>query len=442
MNILFINPNPYKLGHRKIKLSTIDILLNQMHFYPSLTFPMLAAVTEKRHFIKFIDELDYNQKINFDIKYDIVAMTCKTYAAPRTYEIADEFRKRGITVVLGGYHASALPDEAKQHADSVVIGEAEDTWPQLLKDFEKGELKPFYYQEKPVDLNKIPDPDRTIFNKKFNQARIEATRGCPVGCEFCAITNRKFGKIFRTRPVDKVISEITSRPEKFLFFYDSALTVYIKYTKKLFKEMKGLNKKFFALGNIAMLGKDEGFLKTAYEAGCVGWNVGFDSICQDSLKGIKKNTNRVNKYKETIKKVHDYGMEINASLIFGFDQDTKNIFRDSLNFIYDSNIDWAAFQILTPLPGTPLFKKLNQEKRILTTNWEKYDFEHVVFQPKKMTVEELQNGFRDTFDEYNVFKNQIKIILKNIDKGLLPIISKAQHFFDIKYRKQYGRYWN
>ena len=441
MNILFVNPNPYKLGNKKIKLSILDKILNQMHFYPSLTFPMLASITPKDHFITFIDELDYQQNINFDGEYDLVGITCKTYASPRAYEIADEFRIRGITVVLGGYHPSALPDEAKQHADSVVIGEAEDIWPQLVIDFENGKLKPFYYQEKPVDLNDIPYPNRKIFNKKFTQARIEATRGCPVGCNFCAITNRKFGKTFRMRPVNKVINEIASRPEKFLFFYDSALTVYVKYTKQLFAEMKGLNKTFYALGNIAMLGKDEEFLKIASEAGCAGWNVGFDSICQDSLKGINKTTNRVSEYKQAIKKIHDYGMEVNASLIFGFDQDKTNIFKDSLSFIYESSIDWAAFQILTPLPGTPLFQRLNQEKRIFTTDWEKYDFEHVVFQPKNMTPEELQTGFRSTFDEYNVFKNQLKIILKNIDKGFIPMISKGQHFFDIRYRKQYGRYW-
>ena len=206
--------------------------------------------------------------------------------------------------------------------------------------------------------------------------------------------------------------------------------------------MKNLNKRFYALGNIAMLGKDDELLKLASEAGGTGWNVGFDSVCQQSLNQIHKKTNKVNEYIKAVKKIHDYGMEVNASIIFGFDTDKPDIFKKTLDFIYKAEIDWAAFQILTPLPGTPLYNKMDVENRILTKDWTKYDFEHVVFQPNKMTPEELLIGFRETFDEFNTFKNQVRIIIKNFDKGFIPLISKFQHFFDIRYRKQYGRYWN
>ncbi|MCD6469131.1 MAG: cobalamin-dependent protein, partial [Thermoplasmata archaeon] len=197
------------------------------NYFDSLQPDVLVALTPKNHNIRVIhiekDRFDFNKEC------DLLLLIFITSYAPTAYKIADEFRKRGTTVVLGGAHASALPDEAKQHADSVVIGEAEETWPQLLKDFEKGKLKPFYRQTRPVDLSTIQ-----VYNRKYTPGSsgkivVEATRGCPVGCSFCAITNTLFGRTYRERPIEHVIKEIKTIPQKFLFFCDASLTADPEY---------------------------------------------------------------------------------------------------------------------------------------------------------------------------------------------------------------------
>jgi radical SAM superfamily enzyme YgiQ (UPF0313 family) len=395
----------------------------------STTFPILAALTPEQHSIEFIEGRPYD--IDYDKQYDLVGISCMTKDAFRAYEVAEEFRKRGVTVILGGWHPSVLPREAKQHADSVVIGEAEETWPQLLKDSEKGKLKPFYEIERPVAAKLIPRP-RNIY-PKGTQLVIHATRGCPNRCEFCAITHMKFRKILRIRPIEDVVKEIRSQPEKNFIFYDDSLTLNRHYSKQLFDEIKGLNKKFLAFGNINQLGKDEKFLKLASEAGCTGWAIGFESISQQSLNSIGK-TNKVEEYAENIKKIHDHGMTIIGFFIFGFDPDKPDIFDKTDEFVRKNEIDAPRSYILIPYPGTPLYNRLEKEGRILTKDWSKYQG-HVVFQPKNMTPEELYTNTIRLYKKWCKTSNIIKRIIKSMKLGFHPMIASATNNFVYKYMR-------
>jgi len=281
----------------------MNILLIDVHYEKtrkplhtaSITLGELAALTPKNHTVELL-EIVKPTEINYEADYDLVGISTITPSAPFAYDIADQFRNKGKTVVLGGYHPTALPEEAKQHADSVVVGEGEFTWPQLIEDFSKGKIEQFYQSEKPVDPEFIPNPLRNKNTKRGNLAVVKATRGCPYGCKFCSIYFKRFGNVFRKKPIERVIEDIKSFEQKHFFFADPSLTIDVNYTKQLFKEMKGLNKKFNCFGNIDVLAKDEELLRMSSEAGCVLWHVGFESITPETLKGMGKKTNRIEEY--------------------------------------------------------------------------------------------------------------------------------------------------
>ncbi len=369
--------------------------------YPSLTLQQIAGITPRHHSVKIVDER--YEDINFNEYFDIVGITSLTYNALRAYEVADEFRRRGIPVVIGGYHASTVPHEAKQHADAVVIGEAELTWPKVLEDAERGELKPFYIAEKLVEPELIP-PARHDIGVYTIMEPIQASRGCPVGCEFCAMQKIE-GRRFRGRPVDNVINEMKMIKSKTIFFVDASLTISPPYTKSLFAKMAPLNKKFHCFGNINVLAKDEEFLKLASEAGVERWYVGIESIVQENIDMSGKRTNKVEIYRDAIKKIRDYGMSVTGFFMFGFDNDTPEVFDKTLEFMLALDLDGISFSVLTPYPGTRLAERLEREGRIISKDWSKYDEGNVNFIPKKMTREELHNGIRKIAREYFSYRN-------------------------------------
>jgi radical SAM superfamily enzyme YgiQ (UPF0313 family) len=335
----------------------------------------LAAITPECHDVETVDEK--YQQIDFSKEYDIVGISCMTYNAPRGYEIADIFRRRGVTVVLGGYHPSALPEEAKQHADAVVIGEAELTWPRLLDDWKKRELKPFYRSDKLIDPHLIPPARHNIKSEKTIVESIQTSRGCPVGCEFCSIQNIE-GSYYRSRPICQLIDELKSIRTKNIFFADSSLDINPGFTKNLFKEMKELDKKL------------------ASEAGCLRWLIGFESFNQDNIDGIGKKTNKVKEYRQSVRKIKEYDMLVVGMFMFGLDNDTVDVFDATVNAMVELDIDSAFFNILTPFPGTALYRRLDSEKRILSKDWSNYLTRcinrSVNFQPKYMSPSQLADG--------------------------------------------------
>lgn len=389
MNILLINPNPSLGTNMNPKLSYIDRMKGRiMMFSAPLAFPMLAAVTPKNHNIRMIDET--YQKIVFNINCDLVGITVMTPSASRAYEIADEFRKKNITVVLGGNHTTILPEEAKQHADCVVVGEAEEIWPQLLVDFEEKKLKPFYYQTKPVNLNKAPMPCRDIVKRTFIATGVQSSRGCPNRCKYCFYSNALHGKIYRKRPITQVVEEIKGISQKLILFHDASFTIDINYTKELFRALKGLNKRYICLGNVDVLSRDDELLKLSKEAGCVQWHIGFESVSQEALEQIGKRTNNVENYLKAVEKIHKHGMNVHGFFMFGFDKEPPSIFDDTLKFLKKAKLDSADFSIVVPYPGTRLYDELLAENRILTDDWSQYAFrKDIVFKPINKTQEEI-----------------------------------------------------
>ncbi len=430
MKILFVWPRDrHKVyGEKVARKGFFYSFMSSMVTFPKpLTFPILAAVTPGEHEIRLI-EGSINDVINLNEKFDVAGITCATRYAYSAYEIADELRSKGISAVLGGYHPSALPDEAKEHADAVVIGEAEETWPVLLKDFQNNQLKPFYYQSRPIFAGSVPSP-LNIYPEKTN-LDVQATRGCPNKCEFCSITNMKHGHVFRTRSIDSVVEDIKSIKGKNFGFIDNSLTINPSYTKELFKRMinEGIDKTFSAMGNIDVLGSDEEFLHLSRGAGCHAWAVGLESVSQDSLDSIGKKTNVVEQYPIAIKKIHDYGMIIIGSFVFGFDNDTIDIFGKTDDFVRKSEIDIPDASILTPYPGTPLFDKLDKEGRILTKDWSKYNFnENVVFQPKNMTPDELRINAQLIWKKWYTKSAMTQRLLKTLKIGVSPFKSSLIH---------------
>jgi radical SAM superfamily enzyme YgiQ (UPF0313 family) len=409
--------------------------------YPIITLPHIAAITPKKHEVKIVNE-NY-ENINFDEDVDLVGITCYTMTAPRVYEIADEFRKRGKKVVLGGYHPTALPEEAGQHADSIIMGMAEASWPRLIEDLEKGKMKPIYERDTNFDMKDIPPLRRALITHNPIIGAVQSTRGCSNQCEFCAIGSFCEHGV-RQRPIKNVVEEIMQMPNKMYIIHDPHLTVNRKYAKELFRELikNKVNKSWVANGTTNILGgADEEFLTLAQKSGCVEWFVGFESVSQAALDGIKKTHNKVENFKKMIKKVHDHGMTIQGGIIFGFDEDGPDIFGTTLEKINELEIDVLELNILTPYPGTPLYDRLDKAGRIFTKDWTRYNQVDVVFEPKNMTVEELHEGTRYVAKEFYSWKNIIKRNVKifNTIRRLGAILPAVTNY---SFRKYYERDFN
>ena len=381
--------------------------------YPVITLPHLASITPRNHSVKIINE--NNEDIDFEEDIDLVGITCYTMTAPRVYEIADEFRKRGKTVILGGYHPTAMPEEAKKHADSVIKGMAEANWPRALSDFEKGKLKSIYERDHDFDISKVPPLRRDLIRHNPILGALQTTRGCSNRCEFCAISSF-CGSVIKQRPVKDVVEEIKNMPNRMFIFHDPHLTLHYKYAMEIFKELikQKIHKSWVANGTPNILGSvKEDFLNLARKAGCVEWFIGFESVSQEALNNIKKTHNRVEDFKKMIIRVHKHSMTIQGGIIFGFDEDKPDIFDTTLETINDWDLDVLEVNVLTPYPGTPLFDRFDREGRILTRDWSRYNQVDVVFQPKNMTVEELFNGSRkvakEFYSNYNLTKKISKI---------------------------------
>jgi len=394
-------------------------LLTAFAILPTLQARELAAITPKKHTVSVVNER-YSQ-IDYHAAYDVVLINFVTSTAPRAYEIADSFRKKGVPVVLSGFHASGLPEEAKHHADSVLIGRNECGWLTILQDIEQDTLQPFYHAPPYNNSQSLP-ATKIILPGFVMTAALEATRGCPYRCEFCPETNIPGGTSFTKRPLQEVIDEIKKIPQKTLMFYDTSLTIDPVYTKELFKKMKGVHKKFFCNGNVNVLAQDKELVRLSKEAGCVAWLVGFESISQNTLDAVGKTTNMVEEYAQAIRTIHQNHMAVIGDFMFGFDTDTPDVFEKTLTVVKDLKIDVADFSILTPFPGTPLFNKLEDEKRILTKEWKYYNMGHAVFQPKQMSPDQLRNGVRWMYDVFYSPPYSIKRILRSLRWGVYSFV--------------------
>ena len=377
--------------------------------FPYLALTALAALTPRDVRVRLIDE--NVEAVNLKAKPDLVGISLMTPLAPRGYEIADAYRKRGVPVVLGGIHASMMPEEASAHADAVLVGEAEDLWPRVIEDACRGELQPFYRSDEHSPLDDLPLPRRELLKRKayFFVNTVQTTRGCPFDCAFCSVT-QFYGHTYRLRPVEEVEREVRNLEGRFIFFVDDNIVGNVAYAKALFRRLIPHGLKWASQSSIT-IARDRDLLRLVRQSGCMGLFIGFESLSQNTLKEMGKTFNRVQSYTEMINRIHSYGIGIQGSFIFGNDGDTPSVFAEVVDFTEKARLDAALFSILTPFPGTRLYRKMEAEGRILTDDWTRYDMNHVVFRPRGMRVEQLQQGFNWAYSRLYSWRSIVKRLL-------------------------------
>ncbi len=360
--------------------------------FQQITMPYLAARVppgwEVVHVDEEVEEIDLNSPV------DLVGITFHTPSADHAYQIARRFRERQVCVAMGGPHVTLLPGEASQHADVIFIGEAEGIWEEFLKDFVAGNYRPVYQQDMPAPLENIPMAHKPSFHRRDHTGGVLfATRGCPNQCDFCSIAVMYRHK-FRKRPVAEVAAEYASFKGRVIIFWDDNLAGDMAYAKSLFRAITPYRKWWSSQVSI-QAGRDDEFLALAARSGCKQLFLGLELISQLSMADVNKGWNRVEEYQQIINRIHSYGIAVQAGIVFGFDHDKPEIFGDMLDFLEETGIQNATFNILTPFPGTPLFKKLEAQGRILTRDWKLYNSRsQVVFQPSQMSAADLLAGFR------------------------------------------------
>jgi len=357
---------------------------------PQLALYILEGLTPEEHDVRIIEE--ETADVDLEQECDLVGISCMTANAPRAYELCREFKKRGKTVLLGGVHPTILPEEALEHADCVVIGEAEGVWETLLKDFQNNELKEKYHDPKP-DLEKYIRKDFTkiLKNRLFSIIPVMTTRGCPYNCDFCCVTNL-FGKKIRHIPIENVVSDIKDSGAKNIMFLDDNIIGHPKYAKALFKAIKPLNINWAGQASVSLLVADDELMQLAAESGCKTMFFGIESVSEDQLQSMRKALKEIEHLENAIKKIKKMGILIHASMVFGFDNDTKEIFNETVQFLIKNKVSTVSFNVLTPYPGTKIYDELKSENRLTTSDWKYYDHNTVVFKPKNMTPYELQMG--------------------------------------------------
>jgi len=425
MKILLISPE------RKRKKE--EAFLFRLSF---LNLPYVAAVTPPDIEVKIIDEAF--EEVNFDEKLDLVGLTAQTPVAPRAYQIAAEFKKRGVPVVMGGVHASMLPEEALQHVDALVVGEAEEVWPDLIEDLRKGQLKRIYQGNGFVDSSKLPFPRRELLNKKFYfpLKLLETTRGCPHRCDFCGVS-KFFGFRYRNRPISEIERELETlfkegpvmNPalKKILSFFGKDLPYFLKrrllyiidsdvagdkrFCLELFSLLKEFDLRWWGHAPVSVA-FDQKLLEGLSQSGCIALNIGFESFSTKNLQTMGKGFNQPSRYAEAVKRIHEQGIGIMGTFIVGLDDDDPGVFQRIIDFCINEKLDWALTFIMSPYPGTDSFKRLEKEGRIFCRDWEKYDSLNAVYQPLLMSPEELEKGMRRIWKEVFSLNSIYKRILK------------------------------
>jgi len=360
--------------------------------YQPLTLTTLAALVPSE-LLREIELLDEGiTDVPLDLKADLIGLTVITGTATRAYQLADHFRRRGITVVLGGPHVTLIPDDAAPHADAIVVGYAEDSWPQLLRDFQAGRLQPRYTQQPGLDLADRPFARRDLLpsNRYLTNNVFEATRGCIHNCDFCVVPTA-WGRKPYQKPVEQVIEDIRQHGARKLIFVDLNLIADQEYARRLFEALIPLEVQWYGLATV-LLADDLELLELAGRSGCKGLLMGLESISPKNLRQSHKGFNSPEKYVGVVERLHANGIALQGCFVFGLDEDEPDVFLKTAEFAVAARIDLPRFAIVTPFPNTALYKRLEAEGRILTKNWEIYDGQHVVFRPAKMSIEELQKG--------------------------------------------------
>lgn len=389
---------------------------------PQLTLSLIAALTPPEHEIQVVEEV-YGETVNYDGDYDVIGISIMTQTCIRGYEIANEFKKRGKIVVFGGIHATSMPEEAIRFGDAVVIGEAEGIWDIVIEDIKHSRLKPFYKLEKLPDLQIHISPRRDLIkcsSGKFSIAPIETTRGCPYNCDFCSVS-RFFGTRQRHKPIQDIITDIKSLSQNNLFFLDDNITGDKRFAKELFREMIPLKKIWVGQASV-QVANDPELMKLAYKSGCRALLIGFESMSDSGISQYRKTLKTIDENILAVKKLHKNGIMTMASLIFGLDSDTHEVFDVAYEFLTGAKAAFFQACAMTPFPGTPVFNKLREQGRILTDDWRRYDASKVIISPENISPEELLDGYNKIKWHFYSYKSILKRSYPNIKMGLLEAI--------------------
>ena len=359
--------------------------------YAPLTMPTLKALVppELGATVGIVDEMV--GRVNWDEDADLVGITAITGTACRAYEIADHFRARGAKVVLGGVHPTLCTEESLAHADAVLKGHAERTWPVLLRDFADGRLQRLYEDPLPLDPALIVPPDRSTLHRKdyLGWCTLEMSRGCPNWCEFCI--SHRFHRHHVCRPLEDVLAEARTMKSKVLFFLDPNLTGNHEHAKAFFRALIPLKKWWLGCASLDVADDPE-LVDLMARSGCRGLLMGFESLRSEALVASSKKKNVGRSYADVVRLLHEHGILVQACFVFGFDTDDVSVFEETAEYIERARFDLPQISVYTPFPGTPVFDRLESEGRILTRDWSRYNGQDVVFRPARMAPEELAAG--------------------------------------------------
>ena len=395
-----------------MKIELISPAVEENAPIPNLALPILAALSPPDVNISFTDDLLTPIDLEKGLKeVDLVGITVLTKTALRTYRIADAYRKKGALVVLGGIHPTALPHEAKEHADAVVTGEAEEIWPRLIEDVKARDLKPFYHQEDLIDPSEIPRPRRDILPRRgyFPLDVVQVTRGCPFRCEFCSV-RKFFGDTYRLRPVMDIIEEIRNLRHRLIMFSDDNIIGNPSYSRELLQALVPLKKKWIGQASLSGL-KDVKNVELLAKSGCIGLLIGFESLSKSNLIQSHKFQNDPAEYRHIIDTLHRFGITIWGSFIFGFDEDDPSIIGETVSLAIQTKLFSAVFALLTPYPETAFYQRVKQEGRLLQDRWwllERPDELAPYFAPKKMSIQTLREEWKRAWKKFYSFPSVLR----------------------------------
>ena len=368
--------------------------------FPPLSLLTIAGLTPPDRWDIIVRD-EHIESSEVDEHVDLVGIQTYISSSCRAYELAKQWRQRGAKVVLGGLHPTSLPEEAAQHADAVCMGPAEMVWGQIVGDFERGCLKKRYQGRCEGSAALVPIPRRDLTNPRAYLIRhtMVTSRGCPHSCDFCYKSSFWGPRYYESRPMVEIERELATIDDRLVFFLDDNLLANRRHAKALFEVLRGSGVVWQAAASLDVA-DDPDYLDEAYEAGCRSLFVGFESLSAENMRGNNKTINARTDYAEACRRFHDAGIMINGSFVFGFDCDGPDVFDRTVEFAIESKILTATFHVLTPLPGTTAFVRLDAEGRLLHRDWAYYDTDHAVFRPRRMTPEQLEAGHEHAYNQF------------------------------------------
>ncbi|WP_309399856.1 B12-binding domain-containing radical SAM protein [Cerasicoccus maritimus] len=404
--------------------------------FPPLGLATLAAFLSDDDEAEIVDQ--HVQKLRLNDRPDVVAIQVYITNAYRAYEIADHYRALGCLVILGGLHVTSLPEEAEAHADAIFLGPAEESFPRFLHDLKNGKIARRYTSRQRT-LAGVPQIRRDLIDRRLYLVpnSIVVTRGCPHHCEFC-YKDAFFtgGKSFYTQQVDDALAEIERLPGRHLYFLDDHLLGHKRFARDLFHGMRGMNRVFQGAATVDSI-LDGDLIEHAADAGLRSVFVGFESLDEGNLQQSNKRQNLGRDYQRAINRLHDLGIMINGSFVFGLDADDANVFDRTVQWAVDMGITTATFHIATPYPGTAFYQQMQAADRLTTDNWDRYDTRHVVFQPLRMTADELKAGYDRAYVDFYRWPN---IARASLHHGAPK--HQLKHFFYTSGWKKFEPLWN